>query len=488
MHRLLFVSVLYVLVSLLAGSGVASSQRAGKGPVEAIRRENARPGTPAWKLEQAPGRSIEGYASEVSVVPGQRLHLHVSTTPRAAYRVEVYRLGWYRGAGGRLVACLPGCGSARVGASFAVPPPDPSTGLVRAGWPVTDVVSTGNWVSGYYLAELVLASGKYAGRGGWVPFIVRAAPARPSAMLVVASVNTWQAYNSWGGRSLYWNHTGMGDNHVSFDRPYDPAGLPTAGGPARPTAPVPQTWELPLVHFLEREGYDVSYTTDVDVDRDPSELARHRLVLTAGHSEYWTKAMRDGFERARDQGTNLAFMGANTGYWQVRYADDRRTIVEYRNATADPEPDVLTKTVRFRDLVPPRPECELLGVQFGEIGFADYAPAPGALRDPWFAGTGFTASSVLPGLVGGEYDSITDSCNTPALTDLFHYAGHNHANADAVRYTAPSGARVFSTGSLLFSWGLDPTTGRGDPRLQRFMRNAFTDLTHTNPHPSRTHG
>src|SRR5205823_5779801 len=106
---------------------------------------------------------------------------------------------------------------------------------------------------------------------------------------------------------------------------------------------------------------DVSYTTDVDVDRDPSELARHRLVLTAGHSEYWTKAMRDGFEWARDQGTNLAFMGANTGYWQIRYADDRRTIVEYRNATADPEPDVLTKTVRFRDLVPPRPECELLG-------------------------------------------------------------------------------------------------------------------------------
>jgi hypothetical protein len=467
-------SLACALVALSEVVGDAAAVRLGASPVAA---ENARRGTSAWRLREARGRAIAGYSSRVSVAPGGTLELHVSVAPRQRYRVEVYRIGWYGGSGGRLIGCTPSCTTDRSGGTFSVPAPDAASGLLRANWPVTDTIPVAtDWVSGYYVADLVLTRARGGRRGAWIPFVVLATPSRRSAILVQAAVNTWQAYNRWGGRSLYWNHTGVGDDHVSFDRPYDQRGAPPYAGRR---ANLPQAWEFPLVRFLERFGYDVSYTTDVDTDTTPDELLRHRLVMTAGHDEYWTKTMRDAFEEARDHGVNLAFMGANTGYWQMRYADDRRTIVEYRTGDRDPEPSMALKTVRFRDLIPPRPECTLLGVQWLGIGVGDYAPVIGTPLDPWFKGTGFTAQTVLKGLVGYEYDTIVDGCKTPPLTHLFHYSARNNPNADSVRYTAPSGARVFSSGSVWFAAALDPLYGRGDPRLQRFMRNALTDLTRT---------
>jgi hypothetical protein len=455
----------------LAASRDAGAVRDGANPVAT---ENARRGTGAWRLRDARRGEIAAYASQVSVTPGAMLELHVSAAAGRRYRVEVYRIGWYGGAGGRRVACSPSCTGDRGGVAYPVPPPDAASGLLRANWPVTDRVEAGSdWVSGYYLADVVL-TGRPRRRGAWVPFVVLAPPGRSSAILVQAAVNTWQAYNRWGGRSLYWNHTGAGDDHVSFDRPYDARGAPHYGGRK---ANLPQAWEFPLARFLERSGYDVAYTTDVDTDRDPGELLRHRLVMTAGHDEYWTKTIRDAFESARGHGVNLAFMGANTGYWQMRYADDRRTIVEYRTGDRDPEPSTALKTVRFRDLVPARPECMLLGVESLVIGVGDYVPVVSTPLDPWFEGTSFTSSTVLKGLVGYEYDTIVEECKTPALTRLFHFSARNNPNADAVRYTARSGARVFSSGSVWFAAGLDPLDGRGDPRLQRFMRNAIIDLT-----------
>ncbi len=467
------------LVGLVVLALLASGPSAGP-RLDAVQVENSLPGSGGWWVQPAPRHAIEGYAGEVSVAPGDTLDLHVSTLPAAAYRVEIYRLGWYGGMGGRLVACLPAsCTDGEQGAPRPLAPPA-GDGYLDAGWPVTGSLRVpASWVSGYYLAVLRLTSGPSAGRGSWVPFVVRAPARRTSAILVQAAVNTWQAYNRWGGTSLYRDASGESCKgrctRVSFDRPYDP------------TTQTFWEYELPLVHFLEQYGYDVSYTTDVDTDRDPGELLRHRLVITAGHDEYWTKAMRDGFEQARALGTNLAFMGANTGYWQMRYADDRRTIVEYRIAALDPVGDPALKTVRFRDLVPRRPECELEGVQYrtrgGETlgGSHDYAPAKGALYDPWFGGTGFAAGSVVPGVVGYEWDTIAPGCRTPPLTVLFHFAGPP-APADAVRVRVPSGATVFSAGSLSFAKALDEyrdhpgAQATADPRLEAFVRNALADL------------
>src|SRR5947209_9024723 len=127
--------------------------------------------------------------------------------------------------------------------------------------------------------------------------------------------------------------------------------------------------------------------------------------------------MRDGLEEARNAGTNLAFLGSDDGYWQVRYEDSYRTIVSYKSS-ADPCPDRSQTTTRFRLLNPPRPECELEGVQW-QGGLApeeqrrSYSPV--ALGDPWLAGAGLGAGDVLAGSVGYEWDAVQPGCHVPPV-------------------------------------------------------------------------
>jgi hypothetical protein len=446
--------------------------------------ENARPGTPGWLGSDATGRAAEVYASAIDALPGDTVALHVSTEPNAMYRVIVYRLGWYGGVGARQVACSPGCAKDELGAPQAIPAPD-QDGRIVAGWPVTDRITIDpSWVSGYYLFRATLTSGPDAGMAATTYVVVRRQNSR-AAMLVQVPVNTWEAYNGWGGRSLY-DFPGLGPRakRVSFDRPF---AWHVVGGQG------PLGWELPLVRFIERNGWDVSYQSDVMTDAQPGSLLRHHLVVVAGHDEYWSRRMRDGFEFARDHGVNLAFMGANDAYWQVRLEDAGRTMVAYKSMY-DPNPDVPSKTAMFREIG--RLECGLIGIQhqgasplYWKAG--DYTVAPGALADPWMRNTGFLADAVVPGIVSVESDTIpgnqtaASSCGH-ALTVFFHRenGGDKDGNADATRYTAPSGAMVFASGSHQFAWGLDDfsdTPGQTrpfvDPRLQQFMRNALDAMT-----------
>jgi hypothetical protein len=415
------------------------------------------------------------------------VHLHVSTVEGDRYRVEVYRLGWYGGLGARLMACVPDCGGDEPGHRYGPPRVEGATGVLSAGWPVTDTVSIPDTaVSGYYYALLrVTNGGEHTGARGYVPFIVREPPSRRSQILVQVPVNTWQAYNPWGGKSLYpFNSSDLAPaTRVSFDRPLEY------------TAQGPFDWEYNMVRFLEREGYDVSYQTDADTDLHPESLVQHRLVMVIGHDEYWTKRIRDAFDTARDAGTNLAFTNSNAGFWQVRYEDGGRTIVGYKHAAPDPEPDPTLRTIQFRELG--RPKCGLLAVMWYRIrehqtGPVDYTVTEAATGDPWFAGTGFKAGDTVQDVVGNEWDTLAEPpvpavCVKPGLTEFFHFGG-SPQNADAVRYTAPSGARVFSGGAQQLSWALDPfNTGRfgrtlpADTRLQQFMRNALADLTRRAP-------
>jgi len=475
------------------GPTASSDARARARQLNPIQQENSLHGDDGWLHPGVEDRGIEGYTTEVGVQPGDTVHFHVSTKPGASYHIDVYRLGWYGGIGARLVACLPSCSSDDQGRAYDVPAPD-ANGELDAGWPVTEprtVPST--WVSGYYLVDYVLTSGPQSSMAAMGYVIVRDPPSRQSTILVQVPVDTWQAYNAWGGKSLYDDQSvgGRRANHVSFERPYK--WEPQPGG-------LPLEWEYPLVRFLERNGYDVSYQTDIDTDANPGSLLQHRLVMTAGHGEYWTKATRDAFDNARDAGVNLAFMGANTGYWQIKYAVGGQTIVAYKSRY-DPEPDPALKTTMFRDLVPPRYECELLGIQFQATLLnwppSDYVAQAGAIGDPWFAGTGYNAGDVVKGIVSVETDTIpgnqtADSSCGHKVTVFFHHetGSDKSGNADAVRYTADSGARVFASGSMTFAWGLDDyppnpdmTHGLADPRLQRFMQNALADLTKPAPPP-----
>ena len=265
----------------------------------------------------------------------------------------------------------------------------------------------------------------------------------------------------------------MRANQVSFERPWM-EGVEI------------QNWrydEYPLIRFLERHDLDVSYVTDADVSLTPGVLAGHRVVMTSGHGEYWTHEERDALEAARDAGQSLAFMGANTGYWQVRYANGGRSMIGYKS-DADPIADPALKTNHFRDVG--RPECELLGVQYNNTGWslgtsANLSVVDASLSDPWFSGTGFAAGATMTDTMGYEWDQVTPGCATPPLTRLFHWQASGWPSADAVRYTAPSGATVFAAGSLQFSWGLDgwrynSAPAAPDARLESFMMRALTDM------------
>jgi hypothetical protein len=443
-------------------------------------RENQKPGRWGWQDRVAPAGALEAYGSQLSVRAGERLDLHVTTRRSLRYRVEVYRLGWYHGAGARRLLCEPSCsGSGRRALRRGIPVADPLTGEVAAKWPVTDRIRTrGNWTSGEYLAQVVIAHGWARGRARWVPFVVR--PRHPSrrSILLEVPVNTWEAYNDWGGKSLYdFNSTGgKAAVKVSFDRPwaYD-----------EENARFPVVFEYPMIRFLERSGFSLQYATDIDVDRQPQLLRGHALSVSLGHGEYWSPAIRAGWDAARDAGTNLAFLGANTGYWQARYEDSRHTLVEYRVADLDPDPVGSEKTVRFRSLEPPRPECELEGVQFQGGGLTP--PLVGSYtvtgaNSPWLRAAGLHPGDVLAGAVVREWDAVQPGCGSVKPTVLFHYAGPDPA--DATVLSTPAGGRVLALGTEGFGAlvdGFGAARCKVDGRAERFLRAAFTDLAQLRP-------
>jgi hypothetical protein len=288
--------------------------------------------------------------------------------------------------------CVPGCRSSQ--AAIAQPSPTKpasATGLSWAPWRVTDRVEIPpDAVSGYYEAKLEIVGGAHAGAVGSVPLIVRQSPAAPaSAVLVQVPVNTWEAYNRWGGKSLYQFGTSMHASEVSFDRPYDQQEL----------YKTITKLELPWVRFLERNGIDVSYQTDVDTDRAPGSLLHHRLVFAIGHDEYWTQRIRGAFNRALALSTNLMF-GSNSGEWRMRYAAGRRTIVEWRDPSIDPVHNWRLDNGFFRTFG--EPECKLMAVEHQWAAQRNLFAPPtsytvvGARSDPWLAAAGLARGECDP--------------------------------------------------------------------------------------------
>ena len=230
-----FLATSLALGVLVLAGGSASGSAAGDVRAaastrakNAIQRENARAGTRAWSLDPTATKGqILGYASEVSVLPRETVHFHVSTTPAARYQIVLYRLGWYRGRA--LAGSLAFLGARAAGAGrrkWCLLPTRRPGSSAPGGRSPTRTGSPLGAVSGYFLAKLQLISGPQDGKVSYVPLILRAPATRRSKILVQGSVNSWQASNAWGGKSLYaFNSTdNIPANHVSFERPYDPEG------------------------------------------------------------------------------------------------------------------------------------------------------------------------------------------------------------------------------------------------------------------------
>jgi hypothetical protein len=423
----------------------------------AIQIENALAGSSQWILTNpATSREIEGFASLASVNVGGQIAFYVNTAD-PTYQLEIYRFGWYGGLGGRNVLSA----VQLTGVRQPMPTPDSTTGLIECRWtsPYTVTVPL-TWTSGVFLVKLTGSSGKQS----YIIFVVRD-DNRSSTYLFQSSVNTYQAYNNWGGKSLYdFNSTSGRARKVSFNRPYgvgaqavSASGVGagdflTTGAPASET--LPAGWECNMVRFLERSGYDVTYNTDVDTHENAATLLNHTSFLSVGHNEYWSWQMRANVTAARDAGINLAFFGADAVYWQVRYeaspvtgAADR-TVVCYKDTT-DPVTGLL-QTVLFQQLN--YPEDALIGITYA----TDAVNAGMTLKNTthWvFAGTGAHDGTVLPGLVGYEVDVL--GSDPPANLVQLAHSTFSKGSSDMTIYTAPSGAQVFATGSLQWNWGLD---------------------------------
>jgi hypothetical protein len=474
--------------STSAGVSVTVSNSAPPGNV--ITEENEKPGDASWRLASpnpAKQTIIEGFASATSVNRDENISFFVNTSA-SDYTIDIYRVGWYGGTGARRM--MPSI--IRRGTQQPIPSPDPNFSLVECVWNEPYILSIPNnpadpteWASGVYLAKLSATSSSGSGQS-YIIFVVRD-DSRSSDLYFQASTNTYQAYNEWGKRSLY---SGPRAYKVSYNRPYK-RGY-GAGDFFR--------WEYNMLRFLEREGYDMTYSTDVDTHLNPNLLLQHKAVLIVGHDEYWTWEMFNNFESARNAGVNLGFFSANDAYWQVRFepspatGQPNRTIVGYKEdaprkdpVANDPSKAYLT-TTNFRWTPVNRREDKLIGEMFDNtIGFsADADIVISDAADSVFQGTGLKNGDMLPGLLGNEVDRVfgTPPTNEIILCHSVYTDGVTHivSHGDVTKTTYTSGGMVVALGTLQWSWGLDDDNYwsdhpvRTNAAAQQITRNILKEL------------
>jgi hypothetical protein len=414
--------------------------------------ENKLPGTLSWVVSSR--TRIYGYADRVSAVHGDVVTLFVDA-PTVPYHVELYRMGYYGGLGGRLV-----WSSTNLPTSQHQPPPTvaPVTNMVECHWePTISVAVDPTWPPGTYLFKLTGSDGGLT--AGYIPLCIRDDDST-AAYAIMHGVTTWQAYNAYGGRSLYVGRTaGSGESGgtgrsrvVSFDRPYDQVGW---------GAPSFNGNEFPLIFLAESLGLDVAYLTDVDLHRDPARLAHHRCLFSLGHDEYWSSAMLEGATTALNQGVNLAFLGANAIYRHVRFEPsplgENRHQVCYKTDLAREDPlwgkDPAEVTANWPDPPVARPEQHIIGTQYADVAAdADMVVVD---AESWvFAGTALGNGHHLTRVVQGEYDRYVPGLGGPEnVTILAHSPVANRGPgrfSDMTYYTVANGGGVLSTGSAAF--------------------------------------
>src|SRR5882762_7847656 len=464
--------------------------------------ENGQPGTSGWMIPFSSTATdsqgqIKGYASATSVNKGENITFYVSVRPAQSYVIDIYRMGWYQGLGGRLMQHI---GSLN-GSPQPICPTDATTGMIECNWAPAYILNTQtSWTSGVYLARLTNSQGFQ----NYIEFVLRD-DSRVAALLYQQPVTTYQAYNDYPydnttGKSLYtFNSYGAttvtgGANavKVSFDRPYHGDGTGINWGQTF------FTWEFPFVRWMEMSGYDVTYATDVDTHTNGGMLLNYLGILSVGHDEYWSKPIYDAFIAARDAGVSLGFFSGNRSEWQMRFESSsigvsNRVVVCYRNATLDPITDPTLKTVEWRDPPLNRPEQTLAGVQYinqtlwtSQTG--GYYPYVVANSGNWvYAGTGFKDGDSVPGIVGYEADRWFSQYPSPAVVSgtytllsnsPFTTSANTSDVSNASVYQAPSGAWVFAAGTIGWSWGLDNFGGHNvlDTRIQQTTTNVLNRL------------
>jgi hypothetical protein len=467
--------------------GAAPAQRS------LIRAENDKPGTTDWMLKNTrvgPKTKyrcpwIEGYCSATSVRAGDRLAIMVSTNPPSPFVIDLYRLGYYQGKGGRHLRRLgPFKGKAQA---------DPEVGKERlreCRWEsATRFTIPRDWRSGVYLGKLTAERDKLQ---SYVIFIVR--DERRCDFLFQCSDTTWSAYNRWpsqfslyddGKKQWYW---GPGVR-VSWDRPYGKY-CQVLDAPLSQGSGEFLLWEFPLAFWLEQHGLDVSYISNVDTHVDARGLLRARGWLSVGHDEYWSLEMFKNVQAAIAAGVNVAFLSGNTCCGVLRFFSSgagvaNRVISRVGQYGPIQEEAVKAGFPELKALEHNGPnEANLIGARstFPVTGGADWICVK---PKHWlFRGTGMKEGDGIPGLVGWEWHG--DPADIPGLEVVAQGKVKNRGATGtytATLYPGPKGNVVFNAATIWWSDGLSAPPGyqhpsahgarpKGpDPRVQKITTN-----------------
>jgi hypothetical protein len=502
----LIVAILIALAGVSPRSAAAATDPCAT-PANQIVVENCLPGSPAsqWDVTGSGDASIQGFATDFSLNPGATEHFKIATDA-SAYTIDIYRIGFYGGDGARFITSI--------APSASLPqtqPPclnDAATGLIDCGnW-----TESASWnvpataVSGVYFAKLTRSDTNGASQ---IPFVVRDDTSH-SALLFQTSDTTWQAYNDYGGNSLYTGAPGTNPGRaykVSYNRPFATRGDD------------PEDFffnaEYPMVRWLEQNGYDVSYISGIDTDRGGATLLeQHKVFMSVGHDEYWSGNQRANVEAAQAAGVDLAFFSGNQIFWKTRWEPsidgsntDYRTLVSYKETHGEAKIDPTSAwTGTWRDPLGAgydagRPENGLAGTIFmvNSGTFAIQVPASDAglrlWRDTRVANLESGSATLGTDTLGYEWNEDLDngsrppgeidlSSTTESVPEVLQDAGSTYGPGTATHsvtlHRAASGALVFDVGSIQWSWGLDGNHDRGgttpDSAMQQATVNVFADM------------
>ncbi len=429
--------------------------------------ENKLPGTTDWMINvkfdtcQLPDHrfcrrpQIEGYCSQATVAAGDTIDFFVSTNPASEFTLDIYRMGYYQGKGGNLKKAV---GKLK-GIQQAEPQPDPKTNFFESKWKKSySMVIPNTWLSGVYVCKLTTLPDKFQ---SYMIFVVR--DDRKADFLFQCADLTWQSYNRWPQwHSMYdeghqpWVNTNGAV--VSFDRPYGiyinelPSGFNQFSNGSGEFL----MWEFPLSYWMEKEGYDVSYISNVDVHTKKAKLERGKAFLSVGHDEYWITDMYDYVANARDSGLNLVFLSGNT-----------MDGIQYLSPSTDGRPVRTTGRKPEREY---KNEQDLMVTTSWGVGYGAFVcQAP----DHWvYKNTGMKKGDSIPDLIGWEYNGrpISDKHEIEVIAEStpdplgFGQSDENHV---AAVYYGPKGNFVFNAGTCWWPMFLAKTPAYIHPRKLR---------------------
>ena len=499
----LVIAMVAALLPLTAPAAVAA------GPCDPVVNpvvcENSKPGSPPseWDIAGAGDAGIQGFSTEISVNAGQPIKFKIATNA-SNYTIAIYRTGWYGGDGARKIANV-------------------TPSVLRQNQPqcindlTTELYDCGNWavsatwqvpstaVSGIYIALLTRPDN---GDQSHITFIVRN-DGNHSDVVFQTADTTWQAYNGYGGSNFYQGAANGRAYKLSYNRPMDTRG--GIGGRDFYFAN-----EYPMVRFLEQNGYDVSYISGLDTDRSGAQLLNHKVFLSVGHDEYWSGPQRAAVTAARDAGVNLQFLSGNEMYWRTRFEPSTvdggagRTLTCYKETWANTKSDPSTQwTGTWRD---PRFASQSAGAGLPENGLtgtlymSNYTDLPVTVsseegKTRLWRNTSLTSlpagssAALAPHTIGYESNEDLDNGFRPAglirlsttvgdvdqyLQDFGNTVKAGRTTHHLTLYRAPSGALVFSAGSVQWTWGLDQEHDGGgaaaDPRMRQAQVNLLADM------------